>query len=485
MSPSAPSPRRGRHRLLVALTTVALAAPTALLVATPAEARTGSKLTVQGPKQAQATRKITFKGKLRSGKKRRVVKVHVRQGKKWKQVRQLRTTKAGKFSVKLGTGKKTGKRVYRFTAPRNKRFKIARVRKTVQVTPWLSARDNSPLQMRWGRAGVPSKPKAKFNGAGTVRPAGDKATTYAGWNVALQRKHRDGWKHVSSASTAANGSFKVKGNANWLHSLKYRVQATNPSNGQVLRSSVRTLKAKPTWKPRGKRGAWRLMTAFDGTQNVRFRWDACGPPIRYRVNMQQSKGGQNLKDVRRAVNEVAQATGLKFKFQGRTKAHAWSGDNQGPKRPADADLLISWTRNKQARHAPFGKNSGTVGYGGLRGVTGFVDARGTVLKATHGHVAMRANWNRWNRKTAYTVLLHEIGHAVGLAHSPANNQLMYYTLGRNTPKKWGAGDLGGLNRQGFADGCIRPVNTPQAGARALIAPGDHDHDHEGVTVGLP
>jgi hypothetical protein len=57
------------------------------------------------------------------------------------------------------------------------------------------------------------------------------------------------------------------------------------------------------------------------------------------------------------------------------------------------------------------------------------------------------------------VLLHELGHVMGLGHVPAIGELMQAAGGGVTDL--GPGDLEGLRRLGSAQGCLR---VPQAHA---------------------
>ena len=66
------------------------------------------------------------------------------------------------------------------------------------------------------------------------------------------------------------------------------------------------------------------------------------------------------------------------------------------------------------------------------------------------------------------VIIHEIGHVLGLSHVDARKQVMYFqTIRRDAT--WGAGDLRGLRKVGDSRGCLTRIP-----ARAVA-------EHQGIT----
>ncbi len=78
----------------------------------------------------------------------------------------------------------------------------------------------------------------------------------------------------------------------------------------------------------------------------------------------------------------------------------------------------------------------------------------TILKASvvvdMGDVAGKPDWSSIG---VGPVLLHELGHAVGLDHVTDTTQLMNGTATAAGPTTYGAGDLTGLWQVGAAQGC--------------------------------
>jgi len=168
-----------------------------------------------------------------------------------------------------------------------------------------------------------------------------------------------------------------------------------------------------------------------------------GRPIHYVIRQQGQPAG-GAKIVTDAVKRVSQATGLRFVYDGTTtEAPSPQRPSYQPKRYGDrwAPVLISWvTPNENPDFAadvtgeggssPVGFPNRPSGY-----VTGAVELDvgqiSGILKRPRGNQVVRA------------IVLHELGHLVGLDHVTAANQLMYPQT-RPGVTDFGAGDLTGL-----------------------------------------
>ena len=159
--------------------------------------------------------------------------------------------------------------------------------------------------------------------------------------------------------------------------------------------------------------------------------------ITYVVNDQNSvDGGRQLIDD--AVGRVSVATGLSFASAGGTEVPAGQGAGSG------ATVLITWTDQAMVPML----SGDTVGVGGSRWtvrqesglryfISGEISLDAPDLAATleaRGPDSVRA------------VIMHELGHVVGLDHVDDSHELMN---ARNIGKTdFGAGDLEGLRRLG-------------------------------------
>jgi hypothetical protein len=178
----------------------------------------------------------------------------------------------------------------------------------------------------------------------------------------------------------------------------------------------------------------------DGKTPVAY--DPCRP-IHYVIREQgQPAGGAQI--ITDAVLHVSRATGLRFVYDGPTsEAPSRQRSSYQPTRYGDrwAPVLISWANAKEnpdfvtdvageAGSAHTGLPNRPSAY-----VTGSVELDSgqltSILQRPGGHQVVRA------------IVLHEIGHLVGLDHVTAASQLMY-PKGQPGVTDFGAGDLTGL-----------------------------------------
>lgn len=222
-----------------------------------------------------------------------------------------------------------------------------------------------------------------------------------------------------------------------------------------------------------------LSRGLDPTAPV-SRWDPCGGAITYRVNPARAPR-HGVSDAKGAFARVAQATGLRLRYRGTTSAVP-GADGKAGAYPPRTDIVVAWvTPGKQS---PGYLPKPPKGYRGLAGVGGgtwwgaFTKSGAAANEITTGYVVLDATQHlasgfgagprQGPQGTEGQLLMHEIGHAVGLGHPAVDDptEIMHPVM---THKKavWGAGDLNGLRRVGATQGCLFSADpTRPAPARA-------------------
>lgn len=355
-------------------------------------------------------------------------------------------------------------------------------------------------------ARVPSSVKqyTKPKVTGTVKPGRPSR------RVTLQRYSRKHWRKVSSSRTRNAGRFSLTVPAANTGVATYRV-AVPAARGARARKTASfrvTVKAEPkvvvtVTTPGTPPGTTPATTGAGNPQAYAFlsqssdasakiaRWNPCAP-IGYRVNTALASAGA-LADVQGAVARVSEASGLTFVYRGDTTVLPGGiGDQQYP---VDTNVVIAWATPGSTSYltVPPQGSYGPAGQGGAYWSTGYDKTGSRWGMMSEGFVVLDAGaelaagfgagpTSGW-QGTRGQLLMHELGHTVGLGH-PAiddNMQIMYPSMTRKEAK-WGAGDLTALSVVGTANDCLssrNPLGTPAPTFQppALV----HGHDAGLVT----
>ncbi|QIG44826.1 matrixin family metalloprotease [Nocardioides anomalus] len=186
-------------------------------------------------------------------------------------------------------------------------------------------------------------------------------------------------------------------------------------------------------------------------------WPSCGA-LTYRVN--PSKAPRAWKPlVRTAVRKAHQATGLRFRYLGTTTAKPTHGGTN----PDGTDLVVAFLVPGQTDMlgGPGVAGEGGAATDGSRLFDGKIVLNGAVLARMADGFGQGPRYGI--QGTRGQVVMHELGHALGLGHARERTQVMYPTATRK-PADWGAGDWAGLRRLGQG-GCDQPAaGRPRAHA---------------------
>ncbi len=192
-----------------------------------------------------------------------------------------------------------------------------------------------------------------------------------------------------------------------------------------------------------------LETEPDGDPSA---WDPCDP-IHYVVNTRRAPDGA-MGILEQAIAEVSAGTGLVFVLDGETDEPAPVGDDvrgvSDPGRYGEgvSPVLITWT---DAMEDPDLDSAA-----GLALPTSLESASGEYVYVT-GYIEMDGSYaqalvDRGRSDDVLGIMMHELGHLVGLGHVSDPVQVMTDDP-ESTPSTWGAGDLQGLYEVGTGE-CV-------------------------------
>lgn len=178
------------------------------------------------------------------------------------------------------------------------------------------------------------------------------------------------------------------------------------------------------------------------------RWNPCAGPYTVAVSTPALKGRKAkvaIKEAKWALKQLKKFSGLPFTFAGKTDEVP-----KGGTQVTTANIVISYSTPKLS--PGFGLKSSAVGIGGswidhtLARFAGYVVV--DVPQARRLRPGKRGGYSR------SSVVLHELGHVVGLNHVGLRNQIMYPAVAPFTPRTYGRGDRAGLKKVGAKAGCL-------------------------------
>ena len=175
-------------------------------------------------------------------------------------------------------------------------------------------------------------------------------------------------------------------------------------------------------------GSYRFMFLVDGRP---CRYPADRPiDFHVRVGIGPAEGFQLVRD---ALQIMSDASGITFRFAG-------TFVDLEERRPEDGGLWISYVEPEDfGGTGSFGLGDGVLGHGGVH-VLGETVLGGVVVIANDPGVSPGFGPGH----TLGGVLLHEIGHALNLAHVDVQSELMFPYASEFTPETLGDGDRLGL-----------------------------------------
>lgn len=206
-------------------------------------------------------------------------------------------------------------------------------------------------------------------------------------------------------------------------------------------------------------------TLPNGTHPL-LRWNGCQADITYKVNLAAVPSSLRttiLSETQGSVSRISRATGIPFTYKGSTTEVPRVGSLSGQ----SAEIIIAFTTPAATTYNLSGAILGEGGYSyawasrTVSGKTTYTVAieRGFVVVDTPQMLAQTVGgFGTGSRRT--NLLLHELGHAMGLQHVTDTRQQMYPTLRSTSPSGLAAGDLTGLAKVGRPAGCLSTAYLP-------------------------
>ena len=197
-----------------------------------------------------------------------------------------------------------------------------------------------------------------------------------------------------------------------------------------------------------------------------LRWNPCQTAVTWKVNLASVPYGSRttvLNETKSAVARISTATRIRFAYKGTTS----EVPQPGSAARQSAEIIIAWTTPSRTGYSLWGATAGQGGFS-YAWASRWVDGRTTytyaaqrgfvVLDTPQAFSQLRGGFGSGLRRT--NLLMHELGHAMGLQHVSDPREQMYPTLRTTSPYAYATGDLTGLAKVGRGAGCLSTAGLP-------------------------
>jgi len=188
-------------------------------------------------------------------------------------------------------------------------------------------------------------------------------------------------------------------------------------------------------------------------KQVVARWNPCRAHT-YKVNLAAVPSASKkaiLAETQTAVRLLGAKTGMSFVYKGATAEvpRVGSYDRQS------ADVIIAYTTPSRTNYSLAGAIVGQGGYNpGWKSTTGTAAIAKAMIVLDTPDLLRNYSPGFGPGRHRANVLLHELGHVVGLGHASSARLLMNPYITGYTPSGYAAGDTTGLAAVGRRAGCI-------------------------------
>jgi len=198
------------------------------------------------------------------------------------------------------------------------------------------------------------------------------------------------------------------------------------------------------------------------------RWNPC-KRIGYRLNLANAPRG-TVAEVKTAFRRINAESGLQFVYRGATGI--LPGGDGARAYAKGTDIVLAWSTPRKSDYLP----EGAAAYAGASAfdatgsdgdhVWGLKDGYAVFNQSIYREMA--AGFSRGPefgyQGTRGQLLMHELGHVVGLGHAEHAEQIMFPSTSRKTAT-FRAGDVTGLSMVGATHGCVRAASSAMAPAQ--------------------